>query len=142
MYTDLNDLLCELDSLLYEATLDDGVWINKTEGLCIECLTGIECNSFLSGKTNWLQVIHAEDRQFIHDEVISKADYPRSLTQTYRIIHNERDDVAWVRDSKILSIYSGKVIARGIIVNITDCKNAEFRNKEIIGDLLVKANQF
>lgn len=140
MYSSLTTILRELDCIFYEASLDNGLWINRSEGVCIECLTGIPCENFISKKVSWFDVIHQEDREKVLDDVSLDAVYPRSLSHTYRVLNKDSDAVTWVKDIKNIKFKSNKVSITGMIVNVTDSKEIELRNEQLLKDLYIKNN--
>ena len=141
MYSSLSTILRELDCIFYEASLDNGLWINKSEGVCIECLTGIACQNFIDRKTSWFDVIHSDDREKIFEEVSLASDSPRSLTHTYRIINKSIDEVIWVRDIKNIKSSPDKVSITGMIIDVTKSKEIEARNEQLLLDLYSKNKQ-
>ncbi|MHC0039598.1 sensor domain-containing protein [Pseudoneobacillus sp. C159] len=88
-------------------------------------LTGYKLDDFLSGKIEWLKIIHQDDRSYYLER---NMDLTRGdmQVQQYRII-NKNEEIVWI-ESKVFPIKNtkGKLIRiDGIIQDITERKRSE-----------------
>lgn len=92
----------------------------------IKQITGYSENDFLSGKTQWEQLIHPEDLPAFYDNRQSLLDTRLARTIEYRIISGE-GMIFWLKDMAVLSENdSGQLITiEGLLIDVTRQKTVE-----------------
>nr|NQU89531.1 PAS domain S-box protein [Bacteroidota bacterium] len=93
-------------------------------------LCGYSAEELISNETNWLSIIHPDDKEWVVSEGSELTKGQKNIIQTYRII-TKKGDIHWVEDHKI-SIFSGGgnfLGIDGILFDITERKLAEERLK-------------
>jgi sigma-B regulation protein RsbU (phosphoserine phosphatase) len=88
---------------------------------------GYSADDFISGKIQFQQIVHPEDRERLVEEINSfaKAD-AEEYTQSYRVLTRD-GNVRWVDDqtSVIRDPEGRKIYNQGIMVDVTDRRRAE-----------------
>ena len=114
--------LCgNIPAMIYRARPD---W--STEVLSgSESITGYCAEDFNCGRVNWLEIIHAEDRDGVLEAASKLEKKRRSLVQEYRIVGKD-GSVHWVEDRK-RAVFKGRVFqgVDGVVFDVTDRKSAE-----------------
>ena len=64
-----------------------------------EMICGYSIDEFNSGKVNWLEIIHPDDRQAVMSEANAMSKTPGDIIQQYRIIAKD-GSIHWVEDHK------------------------------------------
>ena len=94
-------------------------------------ICGYSAEEIMAKETNWLNIIHPEDRDKIFAIVSELANEPKKTIQFYRII-DKNNNIRFVEDHKT-SVFSkrGRFLRiDGIVFDITDRKKAEKKLKE------------
>jgi len=115
-------LCSHIPGMVYQGKTD---WttrmIHGVDGLC-----GYPAEDFDSGRRNWLDLVHADDKDRVLEEADSLSLRPTRLVQTYRIVAKD-GTVHWVEDYKLSlfdenGFYAG---VYGIVFDITARKETE-----------------
>jgi PAS domain S-box-containing protein len=90
-----------------------------------ESISGYAAQEFNSGKSNWLDIIHPDDRERVRKEVLALEEKPHSIIQEYRIITKD-GSIRWVEDHKT-SLFKDGVFqgVDGIVFDFTKRRRAE-----------------
>lgn len=100
-------------------------WSVQAIGPQFEIITGYDLDEIRSGRINWLDLIHSEDKARVLEEGSRLVTAPIKIEQEYRILKKD-GQVAWIRDVKRSLIEGGKFQGvDGVVVDITEQKMAE-----------------
>ena len=88
-----------------------------------EIVCGYRIDEFNTSKLNWIDLIHADDKQWVSNEGSKLTKEPMSIVQEYRIIAKDKSTI-WVSDHKTSFFNSdGSFIGiDGIVYNINERK--------------------
>jgi len=94
--------------------------ISNSEAIC-----GYLMEEFYSGRINWSNLIHSDDKKRIYEESGPITKKQLELKQEYRILH-KNGEVRWVIDYKT-SLFEGNTFlgVDGIVFDISDSKKIE-----------------
>ena len=90
-----------------------------------EPISGYSAEDFNSGKLNWLDIIHPDDKERVLKEALTLEEKPQSVVQEYRIITKD-GSIRWVEEHKT-SLFKGGVFqgVDGIAFDFTKRRRAE-----------------
>ena len=115
-------LINNIPGMVYRAFPDWSVEIiNGSQDLC-----GYSNEELISNDTNWLNIIHPDDKEWVAKEGAELTKRKNSLAHTYRIIA-KNGETRWVDDHKV-SLFSVKgefLWIDGIVFDITERKKTE-----------------
>jgi two-component system cell cycle sensor histidine kinase/response regulator CckA len=100
--------------------------ISNSRNVC-----GYTIEDFDSGRVNWLNLIHPDDRERVMKEAAPIRERAGSILQEYKIVNREKE-VRWVEDHKS-SFFSEDGILEGVdgvVFDTTERKKAEQRLRE------------
>jgi len=93
----------------------------------VEETTGYQRDDFISGKVNWYQIVHPEDRKILFNNNEKLINDPLLIIEhEYRIRHRN-GKIRWVREiiQNVSDFTSKKRILQGAVYDITEQKEAE-----------------
>jgi len=120
-------LSSNIPGMIYRAATDWSVeFVTNSAALC-----GYDASDMMSGKVNWLALIHPEDRDRILKESAGLKRRARDIVQEYRIV--DRDgNIRWVEDHKRSHFTKGKFSGvDGAVFDVSDRRRMEQEILEI-----------
>ncbi|MEE9594985.1 MAG: PAS domain S-box protein, partial [Candidatus Hydrothermarchaeales archaeon] len=117
-----HSLVENVSGMIYRGLPD---WSIEIIGGEVEEVTGYEGEDFLSGKVNWLDIVHPEDKESVLEEASAITDKAGSLDHEYRIIRKD-GRTAWVKEIEKSFFEGGKIShVDGVVFDITERMQAE-----------------
>ncbi|MDH5710556.1 MAG: PAS domain S-box protein [Gammaproteobacteria bacterium] len=109
-------LSTNIPGMVYRGHKDWSVeFISNNEKLC-----GYSSEELQTSETNWLTLIHPDDRPRVTEESITITQKPATLVQQYRIVH-KNGEIRWVSDHKQSLFIDGHFSGvDGVVFDITD----------------------
>ncbi len=96
----------------------------------IEDVLGYPAEAWTSNPSFWVEKLHPDDRDWVTNYCLNESARKRDHKMEYRMIAADGRTV-WVRDIVSVAIENGETVGlRGLMVDITDLKNAEDMLKE------------
>lgn len=118
----LSSLISNIQGMFYRGKAD---WTTEFV-FNSDIVSGYPAEDFNSGKINWLDIIHPEDKNLVYKNGANLTAKRSSITQEYRII-DKYGQIRWVSDQKT-SLFGPDGIFKGvdgIVYDITKRKEAE-----------------
>jgi PAS domain S-box-containing protein len=120
-------LISNILGMVYRAESD---WrteiISNSEAVC-----GYSPDDINSGKVNWLELIHPDDKLNVFNEGSKLREKPSEIIQQYRIIAKD-GNIHWVRDSKKSYFKEGVFKGiDGVVMDISEQKQAEEEKRKL-----------
>lgn len=131
---DYQMLVEQLPGAVYRATPGaDGTWFYVSPQ--VQRIAGASASEFESDSALWLSLIHPEDRQavlLIEDRAALTGE---PYLAEYRLVRPD-GSIVWVRDeAAVLNDDAGNPVLQGVLLDITDRKNAELEMESSVSSL-------
>lgn len=137
---ELEKVLSKLNCMVYMTEAHPTEWKTSYISNSVESLTGWTFQEHLTKKVDWLDLIHAEDKDLVLMESSLLLVQDTEITQEYRIT-DKFGNIKHVQDIKSSQTVGNIKIILGIVKDVTSYKVAVDKNKRLINELILKNNE-
>jgi PAS domain S-box-containing protein len=135
----LATLIQNVPGMVYRCSTEPG-WPMRFCSRGAKDLTGYSSDDITSGKVQYEQIIHPDDRQRVREEIEAAISEEKSFELEYRIITKNREQ-RWVteRGQAIPPGDGEHILIEGVVIDITERKKAEKaakRSADFLGSIL------
>ena len=127
------ELLAAVNAYTYTVMLEDGVPVSTEHSPACKAITGYAPEEYAEDTSLWMNMIHPEDQNAVRDHLSEVLDRKISSPIEHRIFH-KNGSIRWVRDTIVchLDPEGNLVQYDGLVEDITECKRAERRLRQIL----------
>ena len=131
---DYQMLVEQLPGAVYRATPGaDGTWFYVSPQ--VQRIAGASASEFESDSGLWLSLIHPEDRKAVLLVEDRAALTGEPYLAEYRLVRPD-GSIVWVRDeAAVVTDDTGNTVLQGVLLDITDRKNAELAMESSVSSL-------
>ncbi len=126
----IKQLLDSATDYVYSVDIHDGVVQRTRHGARCVSVTGYTSADYESSPFLWYDMIYADDKSFVTEQLARVLAGEQVPPFEHRIIHKD-GSIRWIRNTPVLKISGGKVIGYdGMISDVTERKRAETELRE------------
>ncbi len=121
---------------IFTVRIENGQPRDTVHGSACEAVTGYSADEFHKDPYLWIRMVPEEDRNIIRDQIARILSKQKPDPIEHRIVRKDAV-VRWVRNTAVPNFdRDGNLISYdGLIRDITDIKEAEFKREELVRDL-------